>query len=445
MYGSFRHSEHAKFVFDVARRVGKSYTMCLIGIEDCLRRPRAMVKYGAATQEMVREIVIPLAQQIAEDAPDSLRPVWKPTENAFVFHNGSRMKVVGLETHADRLRGTALDTALIDEAAFVAELEYVVQSILVPQMQGRAWSRILLGSTPPKSPSHKWSTRYVPEARANGAYVHRTIMDNPRLSQKERDFFINEAGGPEAVENLRENFAQHIVDEDSSIIPEFAKAEKDIVVTLQKPKYFDAYVSMDPGFTDLTVVLFGYYDFERAKLCIEDEISLSKTNTVQLASLIKAKEQELWSNYPTKHGKSNPHLRVSDVELRLIADLNMHHGISFIPTPKDGKEAAINALRTAVWKRDIQIDERCKVLLSHLRFGVWNKSRTSFERSGDYGHFDAIDALIYMVRNVPKYRNPFPLYGPEVTPATHFTRPGVPGRTSLGTNLKKAFQKRRWG
>lgn len=441
MYFAYRETTYPKFVFDVARRVGKSTVMMLIGIEDCLRRPNSMVKYGAATQEMVKEIILPIKDWICEDAPKELRPHYKPTEYALVFHNGSRMKLVGLDTHSDRLRGTALDTALIDEAGFVAELEYVVQSILVPQMQGRPHARILLGSTPPRSPSHKWSTRYVPEAKTFGAYIHRTIEHNPRLSPTEREFFIAEAGGADAVENRRENYAEHVVDEDISIIPEFYKREKDIVVELERPKYFDAYVSLDPGFTDLSVALFAYYDFEHDKLVIEDEICMAKTNTQLLANTILRKEHDLWHGVTRKDGKKQPYMRVSDTNPRLISDMQIEHQLEFVPTAKDNKSAAIQAVRVGVIRKYIQVNPRCTTLIAHMKHGVWNQSRTDFDRSGDYGHFDAIDALIYLVRNVHKASNPFPSNMKGESSATHHFS-SKKQLSSAGQQLKKIFSPR---
>lgn len=441
MYWAFRQSENPKFVFDVARRVGKSTTMVTIGVEECLRRPKAMVKFGAATQEMVKEIIIPLIDRITENAPPDLKPKFMPSEMSMVFANKSRMKLVGLDMHPDRLRGTALDLALIDEAAFVDELEYVVQSVLVPQMQGRPWARILLGSTPPKTPAHKWSTRYVPEAKANGSYCFRTIEDNPRIGPKERAFFIQEAGGPEAVENLRENYAQHIVDEELAVLPEFQKAEKDIVKDVTRPEYFESYVSMDPGFTDLTAVLFAYYDFDTDTIVVEDEIGVNKTNTNHLAVMIQKKESELWGKSRRKDGRPHPTLRISDVDLRLIADMQIQHRLTFVPTKKDDKDAAINGVRTAIQKHKVIINPRCKMLISHCKFGIWNRHRTSFERSGDYGHFDGIDALVYLVRNVTKGKNPYPTYMHGERPDTHFMQI-LTERSSQGSQIKKIFSRR---
>ena len=442
MYWAYRKSTYPKFVFDVARRVGKSTTMVLSALETCLRRPRAIVKYGVATQEMAKEIILPLVEWVCEDAPKQFRPRWSPTESVYIFGNGSRMKLVGLDLHPDRLRGTALDEGYIDEAGFVKELEYVVQSILVPQMQGRPWAKLLLGSTPPPTPAHKWTTRYVPEAKANGAYIFRTIADNPRLSEKEKAFFVQEAGGPESTENLRENYAQHIVDDELAVVPEFHREEQHIVVDRQRPEHFDSYVSMDPGFTDLTFVCFAYYDFADNKIVVEDELSLAKSNTNQIAAAIVKKEKELWGNLRLQSGKPHPHLRVSDVDPRLLSDMWSQHKMMFVPTQKDDKNSAINALRNAVQQHRLVILPKCKATVAHLKHAIWNRYRTSFERSGDYGHFDAVDALVYLVRNIHKGRNPNPTFGPGVTMHSHIIHPAT-SQSKEADELKKLF-KRSW-
>lgn len=279
-----------------------------------------------------------------------------------------------------------------------------------------------MGSTPPISPAHKWTTRYIPEAIASSAYIHRTIEHNPRLTAKEREFFIHEAGGPDAHENLRENYAQHIVDDELAIIPEFSKNEADIVEEFEVPKYFDAYVSLDPGFTDLSCALFAFYDFERNLICIQDDLALSKSNTQELASAILLKEAALWRGVLRKDGKPQPLLRVSDVDLRLISDFQIQHHLTFVPTQKEDKQSAINAARLAIAQQRVRIHPRCTTLIAHLKHGIWNRHRTSFERSGDYGHFDAIDAFIYLVRNIHKGSNPYPQYRKGEHGTTHFMR-----------------------
>jgi hypothetical protein len=39
---------------------------------------------------------------------------------------------------------------------------------------------------------------------------------------------------------------------------------------------------------------------------------------------------------------------------------------------------------------------------------VWNDKRTAFEHSKNFGHFDALAALMYLVRNIDRTYNPIP-------------------------------------
>jgi hypothetical protein len=188
--------------------------------------------------------------------------------------------------------------------------------------------------------------------------------------------------------------------------------------------------------------VFAHYNFEKGVLYVEDELAIARGNTQQLATQIAEKERTLWGSSKQHNGRPHPYLRVSDVDLRLMSDLSSMHGLIFIPTAKDNKEAAINALRLAVSKKELFIHPRCKTTIAHLKHGVWNRHRTSFERSGDFGHFDAIDAMIYLVRNVHKHRNPFPQFMNGESHATHLIRQS--GKMSdVGQQLKRALTPKR--
>jgi hypothetical protein len=107
--------------------------------------------------------------------------------------------------------------------------------------------------------------------------------------------------------------------------------------------------------------------------------------------------------------QKEPYKRVSDNNLTLINDLQRMHGLLFRPTRKDDADAALNNMRILIASKQIIINPRCKILISHLNAGIWDKSKTKFARSAlKFGHFDAIDSLKYMVRNVNFQANPFP-------------------------------------
>jgi hypothetical protein len=424
------------FCLDISRRYGKSTMMLSMAFEDAIKNKGWRIPYCAPTYKMVTEILVPLINTLIADCPDHLRPKYWPSRHEVVFQNGSSIKIVGLDVNPDGARGTHLDRAYLDECGFFDSLEYLLHGILYPQMQMRPHARIYAGSTPPVSPSHYWSEELIPQARNDGRCITRTIEDNPMLSDEEREEFITAAGGRKSVTCRREYFCHHITDDTLAIIPEFREAEEFVVQEVKPPNWRDCYVSMDPGWADLTAVLFGYWWFERRAFVVEDEVVEGRKNSREIADLIKAKEKALWSGVK-RHTRTDdkprvqPYRRVSDNDHRLIHDLTMEHGLAFVPTQKDQLQQQINSLRIAVQQHKVIIHPRCKVLISHLRNGVWkNAEKKKFAVEGkSFGHFDAIAALVYAWRNVDQFRNPYP-------PAERYVA-GIRVKTGEGTGIAK--------
>ncbi len=397
----FESCDDRIFVLNSSRRWGKSYFLVCMAIEYALKHPDAQLRYAAPSAKMVKKIITPLIRQIISDCPKSLKPKYRSQENVWVFTNGAEIHVAGTDNgRAEALRGTSMDLGIIDEAGFVDDLKYVVNDILMPQTLTTG-GRILLASTPSRSPDHPYKD-YVEEAQRAGAYMSNTIFDNPLISKKDVEDAIKYAGGRHTDTFRREYMAEFIIDQEYAVIPEFnAEAREELVKDVERPPFFDAYVAMDVGFVDHTAVLFGYWDFNNAVLVIEDELILDRITTDRLAQGIKAKEERLWGHKP-------PFMRISDVDPIVIADLISSHGLVFTQTQKDNKEAAVNALRVMVANRQIYVNPRCENLIAQLGFAIWNKHRSSFERSADHGHYDTVDALIYLVRNISRNKNPHP-------------------------------------
>ena len=210
----------------------------------------------------------------------------------------------------------------------------------------------------------------------------------------------------------REYLGEIITEEDDAIVPEFNKEiQQKIITEWQDPAHYDAYVSMDIGFKDLTAVLYAYYDFKSAKLIIKDELILSgsKMLTDNLALEMRMKESAHFINQFTGE-KITPFLRVADNNNPiLLQDLAVKHGLSFVPTAKDNFEAALNNMRMLIKSERIIIHPRCKTLIAHLKGAVWNKARNGFARNAsDKSHYDCVAALIYLCRNVSFSKNPYP-------------------------------------
>lgn len=409
LYKCYTDSTYKTVVWSCSRRLGKSYALCVVAIEQCLKKANSTVKFIAPTAKHVKMIIKPLFREILKDCPKELRPEFRTADNVFRFPNGSEVQLAGTDNgHAEALRGGSSDLCVVDEAGFCDDLRYLVQSILIPTTTTTK-GKIILSSTPPKSPDHDF-VHYIKEAEYRGTFVKKTIYDNKRLTPDVIQDIVDELGGEESPEFRREYLCELIVDEEHSVVPEFnERMEKELVQEWPTPPFRDLYVAGDIGFKDLTVFLFAYYDFKKDKLVIEDELVMSgkKMTTQYMAEELKRKEAALWT-HPMTSEQQTPYLRVCDNNLIVINDLQRLHGLNFIPTQKDDAQAALNNMRIMIAQKRIIINPRCKTLIYHLKNATWAKNRKTFDRSPDAGHYDAVDALKYLVRNVYYSRNPYP-------------------------------------
>ena len=82
----------------------------------------------------------------------------------------------------------------------------------------------------------------------------------------------------------------------------------------------------------------------------------------------------------------------------------------------------INEVRILVKEKRLRIHPRCKQLIRELQEGIWDTTRKKFARvelGEKRSHYDLIAALMYFVRAVNKYDNPYPA---DQIPAGHFVR-----------------------
>lgn len=413
------------FVMDSSRRWGKSKLGLGWLTEKALRSPNLRLLYIGPVLKEIRKFVVPLMAAILSECPPELRPRYRKTDLVYEFPNGSRVEVVALDKNPDGARGNALDYAFLDEAAFFNNLEYLLGSVLDPQMLGRPHARVLMASTPPVSPGHVWSSDLVPDAKLRDAHDIKTLADADQYTVEEIEEFIAKAGGRDHPKCQREYFCRHVADFDRAVVPEFAAVQGSIVTAVEPPGWRDCYTVMDPGWHDMTGVLFGYWDFAQAKLVVEDELAHPKMNSGKLAALIKAKEEALWNGLVRvgRNGelKPQPYRRYSDRDPRLLSDLRNEHQIIFTRATKDTPEQAVNLLRNAIGEERILVHPRCTKLQLHLLNGIWkNEQHKAFAwLGGEFGHFDLVSALLYMWRNVNRRRNPAPQQAVVLTTDQH--------------------------
>jgi len=412
MVSNYKDDESIFYVWLCSRRIGKSVGLIGTSFEEAIKKPGSRILYLSKTTDNVREIVDQASTVVLATCPNHLKPHFNKNENKFVFQNGSEIRIKGLDqSGADTIRGVKGSLIILDEFCFMKNLNYTLDSILMPMCIAEG-GRILMASSAPDSPGHE-SLGWIKKAQERGAITVKTIYDCPRWSEKQLQLFIEEAGGEDSSTFKREYLAEIVVERDRAILPSFTEEKAQQIVTPRSmPDYYipDTYVSLDIGFRDLSVALFAWWDYENAKLVIQDEVVLkgNEATTDNIARRIVQKEQELWPG-------AVPHKRVCDTDPRLIEDLRKISNLNFRPTKKDNKEAQINQTNIMVGNNSIIIDPKCKTLISHCKYGIWNTNRTSFARTATLGHCDALDALLYMVRNIDRHRNPFvePTAGPD--------------------------------
>lgn len=407
---SFQQSTGKLFVGNCARQLGKSYEMATEAIELAIKNPRSRIKYATAFLTDLVEFIMPNFEAIIEDSPESVRPIYKAQKSKWVFPNGSEIKLIGLDKNPNGLRGNAIDMIILDECGFVNNLDYLYKSVIVPATARRPNAKIIMISTPPSTPAHEFS-EYAHRAEAEGNFIKLTVYDNTELSQETIDELMKESGGKDSTTWRREYLCEFVTDADSQIIPEWKDEFVKETPEDEFYKFYHLYDGMDLGVKDFTVCIFGYYDFKRATLVIQDEIKLNgpSLTTKLLKEKIDECETRLWP-------ERKPYRRISDNNnLQLIQDLAIDYKMHFITTTKEALEAMVNEVRIMVTNGQIEVHPRCVQLIGCLKYGVWDSKRKKFAKSSGFGHFDALAALIYLVRNLDKHCNPIPAtYGFDV-------------------------------
>ena len=343
-----------KYVMNVTRRYGKTTVLCVLALEYQLKnRDKAIpVRFTSPTGKSLKTIVRPIFRQLLKTCPDDLKPRWKTQDNEYCFPWDSEIQLAGMNNgHEDDARGTAAGLAFVDEAGMVDNLDYVCEDILMPQLLTTGGS-LIISSTPPPTPDHPF-LKYVQAAQLSGNYseynIEQTGYDPDTIAK-----FLEESGGRDSSSSQREYFCKFVVDINFALVPEWL--ELYVQDYPRHPKFFhfwQYYEAMDIGGRDFNADLFGYYDFNAAKLIIEDEIIIQTNEMTSFKIQDKhwEKEQELGLMAPgylsrprvfhqevLREGTwtKNVHMRVADTNnVILLQDLGQEYGLHFQPTSKD--------------------------------------------------------------------------------------------------------------
>lgn len=403
MYDFINQCPAMTIVLNCHRRFGKSYGLGVLAVERGFRYQKQTIKYGAPTFDQGQNIVRKAINKILEDCPPSMAPEYKYGKTWVFPSTKSELTVIGLNVEdGERLRGDALDLCVLDEVREVKKLDYIIKNIISYQFIGRTNPKLILATTPPKSLDHDFTQIYVPRAIQQNAYFKATVEDNKDWTAEDEELIVEELGIlKDSPAWLREAMCRlDVCDEESLVVPEFVE-EKNVAIC-QRPEWIQPVISVDLAYKDFSAALYGYVDFERQKLIIEDEVVVRNKNTKEIADIFSQKEKELWNN----HKKKRKIDRFGDTTLQQRIDLEQLYRFYLREVEKYDVDEAIAAMRTSIGIGKIIINPKCKNLIFQLKNGLWNDRRTDFIRTDRAGHLDAVMALTYMNRTVDYRRDP---------------------------------------
>lgn len=402
-----------KACLNVCRRWGKTTLLCLVALRQGILFPGSRIRFAAPTLDELRERLLPIFEQLLADCPEHLRPVWRAQRKAYVFANGSRIYLAGVNNQgANKLRGSGAELCIVDEGGFIDELRRLIFDVLTPQLTDTDGT-LLMGSTPPESGAHDY-VGIARECKANGNYYHADVYTMGWSAEKIEGYAID-AGGYESPTWEREYLAKFVTDPELVVIPDFRESLHVRPVPMEREyPFWQKYVGMDIGATrrDWTAVVFAHWHFLHRRCYVERVLidrKLPRLRSPQLAKAIRDQERELWGEHvaPVRWSDNN------SVELLVELGTDPDHPVLFRPTSKDQLPAMVQNLRDWFSRGWLIISDHpsCVPLVDCLRDGTWKGDEwigREFARSTGLGHLDALAALIYLVRNIDE-RQPSPI------------------------------------
>lgn len=414
--------------------------------ETCIRNPGGQTAYVAPVEKGLADYIKPILPVVFGNCPEDLLPVYQEKHNHLLFPNEARIVFNGCNMRQYRyMRGQKLLLATVDEMAEVDDLEQAVDDVLFPAVWD-SHGRMVLSGTPPPIPSPDNPVmRYVETAKAAGAYWHASVYEagytHEQIAEALRETSKGAIGERESYQIvalcdpasglsipaiyagaerigiskealtvfLREFMAEFIRDENAVIVPEFIEKDHVLNEPYVHPVYYDMLyksTGADLGVSDKTVQLFGVADFERSKIIIEKEFWLQGADV--RTDIFAARHRDACRDLGWGNNKRESHWSDNSNPM-LLNDLLALHGISINATDKEDKAQWLNLVRILFKDGAIEIDPSCVLLIATLNGAFWKDAlKKDYGRTHALGHMDALDALVYLIRNLNRSANPFP-------------------------------------
>jgi hypothetical protein len=462
--------DHKRLVLLCGRRMGKSFMLATMAIEFAIRNPNSQIKYISSTTKGIEDYLIPIFERILEDCPADILPKWIKGEKTLRFANGSRIKVFGTDAKNFRkLRGQAAHFTVLDECGFMSDLKTTVLSVLAPQSLTTG-GRMIMSSTAPDTPGHDF-VEFIRRARDEGSCIERTIYDRradgSKLWTAEEEAAIN---AERLAESIKDSFGESsptfrreylndlgATDTSRAAMPHFTtelitgtSVRPGVIRRVERPLYCHKYISADIGYIDRSAWVGAYLvpgnpKAEEPETFEYDEPPAGAIVVVGARQMHKTLSSDLTPHllkFEEKHfGAEKPVARIADGTPEQVEQLR-RAGYEVFKTLNTDPETLLDEVQKLMAKGLLifdPTDPSVKELAACCQAAVWKKDGKKLDRHPEWGHFDLMMALAYLVRNVRRYASPFPAgYG-----VTSSRGPGVSGAVSETVKvLQRGFAKR---
>lgn len=380
----------------ISRRWGKSYLGVIMALEDCLRNNNVQVAIIGPTLKQTRAIILPIIQKICARAPEGLI---KETKSELRWKVGnSTLIVAAFDTALESLRGLELWNVYLEETglAHPDTYDYTLKSVIYPTLmhakKHAGAGRIHHLTTPATEIDHPLHTQTMERCKGKDSLFVKDIYTNPLLTKEEIEEEVELLGGIESVHTQRELFCRIVRDSSITVCPEFNDS---FVSEFEKPRLYLPIMCGDfGGVRDKHAFHILYWDENIEKICVWDEMIFDpQTATLDIIAELRKMEEKL--GYP------KPLVKWFDAPGQLLVDLSYKpYNYPATLVKKKTLDESVVELRRPFRQDQIVIHPRCEFTIKSLRSGRFNKNKTDFERTMEFGHLDAIAALIYGIRHV---------------------------------------------
>lgn len=433
IHRTVKESKAKKICIISSRQIGKSYWDCDFSVEFLINNPAKIARIVAPTLKQCGDIVQDNLVNIISDAPAGL-VVPRKSDYRWQVGKDSSLRLGALErAHVDGNRGGNASLVIYEECGFVSQEDFIygVDSVLGPQLLRSKGVEIYV-SSPSEDPDHPLHTKVLPECESLGTAFSYMVFHSPSITPDMVAEAMRRSGcvftmqfiyevyrlpviNVDSVHNLagkmnvflseafrREYMAEIIRPATLMVVPGYNEAVH--VVPYLLPVNCIWNVTIDwGGVRDFTVGLLHTYDFMTDTDLIWDErVFKANTSTDMIVEGDLLNPEIGLRQWDQKYHIGD---HWADAMGQTQVDLTKLNYPVSIPQKSDWKSSVQNmAVRFS--QNKVKVHPRCTFLKKSLRAGMFNKTRTDFERTPELGHCDALAALMYAIRSQDR-TNPY--------------------------------------